>query len=182
MQNISRDAHIPHANGMRARAAAAVFVGHLFQNADRTRSFSSPYVPNPLGSRNTSPAAYDATLLQKEMLSRSYLCLALSLCVLELKAFCCRVPKPKDSFPPRRRRRRWRREMTPPPAKYSLISASIFRASEGGKVRLRRASGVTAWNELRSGGGRMANPTPPTRRATAANGRATLQPTPSPSR
>ena len=44
--------------------------------------------------------------------------------------------------------------------------------NEGGRERLRRASGVTAWNELRSGGGRMANPTPPTRRATAANGRA----------
>ena len=90
-------------------------------------------IRTPLGFRNTtSPAAYDATLLQKEMLSRSYLSLSLS--VLELKAFCCRVPKPKDSFPPRRRRRRrrrrWRREMTPPPAKYSLISASIFRGGD----------------------------------------------------
>ena len=92
MQNISRDAHIPHANGMRARAAAAVFVGHLFQNADRTRSFSSPYVPNPLGSRNTSPAAYDATLLQKEMLSRSYLSLSPSLRT-RVKSFLLPGPK-----------------------------------------------------------------------------------------
>ena len=103
-------------------------------------------IRTPLCFRNTtSPAAYDATLLQKEMLSRSYL----SLSRTRVKSFL--LPGPKDSFPPRRRRRRlrWRREMTPPPAKYSLISASIFRGSEGGRGCAR---GVTACRGGQGGG------------------------------
>ena len=128
MRNISRDAHIPHANGMRA----AVFVGHLFQMQtalEHTLALSCLGCRVPISTR----LRLTTRRCSRKRCSLARIPLFRSPSVLELKAFCCRVPKPKDSFPPRRRRRwrrrRWRREMTPPPppAKYSLISASIFR-------------------------------------------------------
>ena len=72
MQNISRDAHIPHANGMRAGAGGRLCRAPI----SKCRPHSSTHSLFLVLGVGYSPAAYDATLLQKEMLSRSYLSLS----------------------------------------------------------------------------------------------------------